>query len=221
MWGVGGGGLTSDSLLLLRVNGEEEERDGRKLRLVASASSLRLLVLLADALLPAVFPLVVPVAVGGVKDAAGQRYRGQILLGDAALPQVRLAWHGRGLRPAVRNVVGAVGRGVVMRKRPVGVAVQPGVGVSVGVWVMGVGVGVGVGVRGGAAVVERADLVHRVHLGPAVVDVQIRRRQVLVGGGPHVTGEGLQGVVPDGPGLWILAPEVTLAQRGNPAAGAA
>lgn len=178
--------------------------------------------LLADALLPGVFPLVVPVAVGGVEDAAGQRYRWQLLLGDAALPQVRLRWHGRRLRPAVRDVVGAVGRSVVMRERPVGVAVHPGVGVSVGVLVLvRMGVGVGVGVRGGAAVVEWADLVHGVDLWPAVVDVQIRRRQVLIRGGPHVTGKRLQGVVPDGPGFWILAPEVTLAQRGNPAAGAA
>lgn len=175
--------------------------------------------LLADALLPGVFPLVVPVAVGGVEDAAGQRYGWQLLLGDAALPQVRLRWHGRRLRPAVRDVVGAVGRGMVIREWPMGVAVHPRVGVGVGVLVR-MGVGVGVGVRGRAAVVERADLVHGVDL-PPVVDVQIRRRQVLVRGGPHVTGEWLQGIVPDGPGFWILAPEVTLAQRGHPAAGAA
>lgn len=176
--------------------------------------------LLADALLPGVFPLLVPVAVGGVEDAAGQRDGGQLLLRDAALPQVRLRWHGRRLRPAVRDVVGAVGRGVVMRERAVGVAVHPRVGVGVGVLVR-MGVGVGVGVRGRAAVVERADLVHGVDLWPPVVDVQVRRRQVLVRGGPHMTGEGLQGIVPDGPGFWILAPEVTLAQRGHPAAGAA
>lgn len=176
--------------------------------------------LLADALLPGVFPLVVPVAVGRVEDAAGQWYRWQLLLGDAALPQVRLAWHRWRLRPAVRDVVGAVGRSVVMRERPVGVAVHPGVGVSVGVLVL-VRMRVGVGVRGRAAVVERADLVHGVDLWPAVVDVQIRRRQVLVRGGPHVTGKWLQGVVPDGPRFGILAPKVTLAQRGNPTAGAA
>lgn len=176
--------------------------------------------LLADALLPGVFPLVLPVAVGGVEDAAGQRYRRQLLLGDAALPQVGLRGHRRGLRPAVGHVVGAVGWSVVMRERPVGVAVHPwvGVGVSVGVLVL---VRVGVGVRGRAAVVERADLVHAVELWPAIVDVQIRRRQVLVRGGPHVTGKWLQGVVPNGPRFWILAPEVTLTQRGHPAAGAA
>lgn len=189
---------------------------------MASASSLRLLVLLADALLPGVFPLVVPVAVGGVEDAAGQRDGGQLLLGDAALPQVGLGRHGRRLRPAVRDVVGPVGRSVVVGERPVRVAVHPRVAVTVGVLVLvRVGVGVGVGVRGGAAVVERADLVHGVDLRPAVVDVQVRRGQVLVGGGPHVTGKRLQGVVPDGPRFWVLAPEVTLAQRGNPAAGAA
>lgn len=180
--------------------------------------------LLADALLPGVFPLLVPVAVGGVEDAAGQRDGGQLLLGDAALPQVRLRRHGRRLRPAVRDVVGPVGRSVVVRERPVGVAVHPRVAVTVGVLVLVLvlmGVGVGVGVRGGAAVVERADLVHRVDLWPAVVDVQVRRGQVVVGGGPHVTGKRLQGVIPDGPGFWVLAPEVALAQRGNSAAGAA
>lgn len=199
-----------------------KKRGARKLSLVASAASLRLLVLLADALLPGVLPLVVPVGVGRVEDAAGQRDRGQLLFGDTALPQVRLGWHHRRLRPAVRDVVGAVGRSVVMRERPVGVAVHPRVGVGVGVLVLvWMEVGVGVGVRGRAAVVERADLVHGVDLWSPVVDVQIRRRQVLVGGGPHVTGKWLQGVVPDGPGVWILAPEVALAQRGNPAAGAA
>lgn len=178
--------------------------------------------LLADALLPGVFPLVLPVAVGGVEDAAGQWYRGQLLLGDAALPQVGLRGHRRRLRPAVGHVVGAVGRSVVMRERPVGVAVHPwvGVAVSVGVLVL-VLVRVGVGVRGGAAVVERTDLVHAVELWAAIVDVQIRRRQVLVRGGPHVTGKWLQGVVPNGPRFWILAPEVALTQRGHPAAGAA
>lgn len=191
---------------------------------MASASSLRLLVLLVDALLPGVFPLVLPVAVGGVEDAAGQRYRRQLLLGDAALPQVGLRRHGRGLRPAVGDVVGAVDRSVVMRERPVGVAVHPrvGVGVSVGVLVLVlVLVQVGVRVRGGVPVVERADLVHGVDLWPAVVDVQIRRRHVVVRGGPHVTGKWLQGVVPNGPRFWILAPEVALTQRGHPAAGAA
>lgn len=180
--------------------------------------------LLADALLPGVFSLVLPVAVGGVEDAAGQWYRRQLLLGDAALPQVGLRGHRRRLRPAVGHVVGAVGRSVVMRERPVRVAVHPwvGVGVSVGVGVLVlVLVRVGVGVRGGAAVVERTDLVHAVELWPAIVDVQIRRRQVLVRGGPHVTGKWLQGVVPNGPRFWILAPEVTLTQRGHPAAGAA
>lgn len=172
--------------------------------------------LLADALLPGVFPLVLPVAVRGVEDPAGQRdgLRRQLLLGDAALSQVGFGRHGWRLRPAVRDVVRAVSGSVVVRWWPVGVAVHPRVGV-------GVRMRVGVRVRGGAAVVERADRVHGVDLWSAIVDVQVGRGQVLVGGGPQVTGERLQGVAPDGPGVRILASEVTLAQRGNPAAGAA
>lgn len=172
--------------------------------------------LLADALLPGVFALVLPVAVRGVEDPAGQRngLRLQLLLRDAALSQVGFRWHGWRLRPAVRDVVRPVSGSVVVRRRPVGVAVQPGVGVSVGMWV-------GVRVRGGAAVVEGADLVHGVDLWSAVVDVQVGRGQVLVRGRPQVTGKRLQGIVPDGARFWILASEVTLAQRGNPTAGAA
>lgn len=172
--------------------------------------------LLADALLPGVFPLVFPVAMRGVEDPAGQRngLRRQVLLRDAALSQVGFRWHGWRLRPAVRNVVRAVSGSVVVRWRPVGVAVQPGVGVSVRMRV-------GVRVRGGATVVEGADRVHGVNLWSAVVDVQVGRGQVLVRGGPQMTGKRLQGVVPDGAGVWILASEVTLTQRGNTAAGAA
>lgn len=172
--------------------------------------------LLADALLPGVLPLVLPVAVRGVEDPAGQRdgLRRQLLLGDAALSQVGFGRHGWRLRPAVRDVVRAVSGSVVVRRRAVGVAVQAGVGVSVGMRV-------GVRVRGGAAVVEGADLVYGVHLWSAVVDVQVGRGQVLVRGGPQVTGKRFQGIVPDGAGVWILTSEVTLTQRGHPAAGAA
>lgn len=183
---------------------------------IAAASSLCLLVLLADALLPGVLPLVLPVAVRGVEDPAGQRdgLRRQLLLGDAALSQVGFRRHGRRLRPAVGDVVRAVSGSVVVRRRAVGVAVQAGVGVSVGMRV-------GVRVRGGAAVVEGADLVYGVHLWSAVVDVEVGRGQVLVRGGPQVTGKRFQGVVPDGARFRILASEVTLTQRGHPAAGAA
>lgn len=172
--------------------------------------------LLADALLPGMFPLILPVAVRGVEDPAGERdgLRRQLLLGDAALSQVGFGRHSRRLRPAVRDVVGTVSGNVVVRWRSVGVAVHPRVGMSVGVWV-------GVGVRSGAAVVEGADLVHRVDLWSAVVDVQVGRGQVLIGGGPQVTGKRLQGIVPDGARFWILASEVTLTQGGNPTAGAA
>ncbi len=172
--------------------------------------------LLADALLPGVFPLVLPVAVRGVEDPAGQRdgLRRQVLLGDAALSQVGFRGHGWRLRPAVRDVVRAVSGSVVVRRRPVGVAVQPRVSVSVRMRV-------GVRVRGGAAVVEGADRVHGVDLWAAVVDVQVGRGQVLVRGGPQVTGKRLQGIVPDGARVWILASEVALTQRGDPAAGAA
>ena len=162
------------------------------------------------------FPLILPVAVRRVEDAAGERdgLRRQLLLRDAALSQVGFGRHGGRLRPAVGDVVRAVSGNVVVRRRSVGVAVHPRVGMSMGVWV-------GVGVRGGAAVVERADLVHGVDLRSAVVDVQVGRGQVLLGGGPQVTGKRLQGVVPDGARFWILASEVTLTQRGNPTAGAA
>ncbi len=162
------------------------------------------------------FPLVLPVAMRGVEDPAGQRdgLRRELLLRDAALSQVGLGRHGWRLRPAVRDVVRAVWWSVVVRRRPVGVAVHPRVGVSVGMWV-------GVRVRGRAAVVEGADLVHGLHLWAAVVDVQVGRGQVLVRGRPQVTGKRLQSVIPDGAGVWILASEVTLTQRGNSAAGAA
>lgn len=85
-----------------------------------ASSSLRLLMLLADALLPGVFALLLPVAVGGgeVKDPAGQGdgLRGELLLRDAALPQVGLRGHGRRLRSAVGDVVGGV---VVRSRKPV------------------------------------------------------------------------------------------------------
>lgn len=114
--------------------------------------------LLADALLPRMLPLLLPVAVGGVEDSAGQwnGLRWEFLLGDAALSQVGFGWHGWGLRPAVRDVVRPMCGYVVVRRWPVGVAVQPRVGVSMGM-------GVSVWVRGGAAVVEGADWVHGVH----------------------------------------------------------
>lgn len=172
--------------------------------------------LLADALLPGVFALVLPVAMRGVEDPAGQRngLRRQLLLGDAALSQVGLRWHSWRLRPAVRDVVRTMTGSMVVRRWPVGVALQPGVGVSVGMRV-------GVWVRGGAAVVEGADLVHGVDLGSTVVDVQVGRGQVLIRGGPQMTGKRLQGIIPDGTRFWVLASEVTLTQRGNPTAGAA
>ena len=182
----------------------------------SSSSSLRLLVLLADALLPGVFALVLPVAVRRVEDPAGQRdgLGGQLLLRDAALPQVGFGRHSWGLRPAVRDVVRAVDGSVVVRRRPVGMAVQPRVGVSMRVWVV-------VRVRGGAAVMEGAHRVHRVDLWSAVVDVQVGGGQVLVRWGPQVAGKRLQGVVPDGARVWILTSVVTLTQGGHAAAGAA
>lgn len=97
--------------------------------------------LLADTLLPSVFPLVLSVAVRGVEDPAGQRdrLRCQLLLRDATLSQVRFRRHGWRLRPAVRDVVRAMSGNVVVRRWPVGVALQPRVGMSVrvqvGVWV--------------------------------------------------------------------------------------
>lgn len=97
--------------------------------------------LLTDALLPSVFPLVLPVAVRRVEDPAGEwdRLRCQLLLGDAALSQVRFRRHSWRLRPAVRDVVRAVGGGVVVRRWSVRVAIHPRVGMSVrvqvGVWV--------------------------------------------------------------------------------------
>lgn len=116
--------------------------------------------LLADALLPGVFHLVLPVAVRGVEDPAGQwdGLRLQLLLGDAALSQVGFRRHGWRLRPAIGDVMRAVSGCVVVRLRPVGVAVQPRVGVSVRMRV-----GVRVRVRGGAAVVEGTDRVHGVN----------------------------------------------------------
>ena len=94
--------------------------------------------LLADALLPGVFPLVFTVAVRGVEDPAGQRdgLRRKVLLWDAALSQVGFGRHGWRLRPAVRDVVGAVSGSVVVGRGPVGVAVQSRVGVSVRVLVV-------------------------------------------------------------------------------------
>lgn len=97
--------------------------------------------LLTDALLPGVLDLVLPVAVRGVEDPAGQwnGLRLQLLLRNAALSQVGFRWDGWRLRPAIGDVMRTVGGCMVMRRRPVGVAVHPGVGVSmrvrVGVWV--------------------------------------------------------------------------------------
>lgn len=77
--------------LLLRLSadkgGEEKEKKALAENIAGASSSLGLLVLLADALLPGVLPLVLPVAVRGVEDPAGQRdwLSGQLLLGDAAL----------------------------------------------------------------------------------------------------------------------------------------
>lgn len=85
--------------------------------------------LLADALLPGVFPLLLPVAVGGVEDPPGQGdgLGRELLLWDAALSQVGLGRHSGRLGPAVRDVVGVGGPVdgcvVVRRRRPVGVAV--------------------------------------------------------------------------------------------------
>ena len=105
-------------------------------------SSWCLLMLLADALLPGMLALLLPVAVGRVEDPPGQGdgLGDQLLLGDAALPQVRLRGHARGLGPAVRDVVGAV-------ERCVGVGGTMGVGVQP--HRLGVGMRVGVGVRVG------------------------------------------------------------------------
>lgn len=126
--------------------------------------------LLADALLPGVFPLVLPVAVRRVEDPAGQRngLRRQLLLGDAALPQVGFRRHSWRLRPAVRDVVRTMTGSMVVRRWPMGVSLHPRVGVSMWMWVC-------VWVRGGAAVVEWTDLVHRVDLGSTIVDVQVGR----------------------------------------------
>lgn len=126
--------------------------------------------LLADALLPGVFPLVLPVAVRRVEDPAGQRngLRRQLLLGDAALPQVGFRRHSWRLRPAVRDVVRTMTGSMVVRRWPMGVSLHPRVGVSM--WMR-----VCVWVRGRAAVVEWTDLVHRVDLGSTIVDVQVGR----------------------------------------------
>lgn len=79
--------------------------------------------------------LVLPVAVRGVEDPAGQRdgLRLQLLLGDATLSQVGFRRHGWRLRPAIGDVMRAVSGCVVVWRQPVGVAVQTGMGVSV--WV--------------------------------------------------------------------------------------
>lgn len=170
--------------------------------------------LLADALLPGVFARVLSVAVGGVEDPARQ-WDGlgrQLFLGDAALPQVGFGGHGRWLGPAVGDVVRAVSRDVVVGGWPMSVAVKPRVAVSVRVRVR-------VGCR--VAVMEGPNRVHGVDFRSAVVHVQIGRGQVLIRGGPQVTGKRLQGVVPDGTRIRILTSKVTLAQRGDSTAGAA
>lgn len=53
------------------------------------------------------------------------------------------------------------------------------------------------------------------------MEVQVGGGQVLVGGGPQVAGEGLQGVVPDWTGLRVLTSVVALTQGGDAAAGTA
>lgn len=68
---------------------------------------------------------------------------------------------------------------------------------------------------------ERANRVHGIDFWSAVVDVQVRRSQILIRRGPEVTRKRLHGIIPDRARVWILAPKVTLAQRGNPTAGAA
>lgn len=68
---------------------------------------------------------------------------------------------------------------------------------------------------------EGANRVHGVDLWSAIVDVQVGRSQVLIRRGPQVTRKRLQGIVPNWARVWILAPKVTLTQRGNPTAGAA
>lgn len=170
--------------------------------------------LLADALLPGVFPGVLPVAVGGVEDPAGQRdglWR-QLLLWDAALSQIGFGGHGWRLWSAVRDVVRAVSGNVVVGGWTMGMAVKPRVGVSVRVCVW---------VRRRVAVMEGPNRVHGVNFWSAVVHVQVGGGQVLVRGGPQVTGKRLQGVIPDGTGIRILTSKVTLTKRRNTAASAA
>lgn len=68
---------------------------------------------------------------------------------------------------------------------------------------------------------EGANWVHGVDFWSAVVDVQVGRCQILIRRGPKVTGKRLHGITPDRARVRILAPKVTLTQRGNPTAGAA
>lgn len=174
--------------------------------------------LLADALLPGVFPHILSVAVGGVEDPAGQRdgLGRQLFLWDTALPQVGLRGHGRRLGPAVGDVVRAVSRNVVVWGWPMSMAVKPRVGVSVRVCVW-----VGVRVRCRVAVMEGPNWVHGVDFRSTIVHVQVRRGQVLIRGGPQVIGKRLQGIIPDGTRIRILTSKVTLAQRGDTTAGTA
>lgn len=93
--------------------------------------------LLTDALLPGMFALLFPVAMRGMEDPAGERdgLRWQVLLGNAAFSQVGFGGHSWRLRPAVRDVMRAMSRSMVVRWWPMGVAVEPRVGMCVRVWV--------------------------------------------------------------------------------------
>lgn len=53
------------------------------------------------------------------------------------------------------------------------------------------------------------------------MEVQIGRGQILVRRGPQVTGKWLQGIIPDGARVRILASKVALTQGGNTTAGTA
>lgn len=191
---------------LLTVQRKERRQNSSNWNLAETSLLLSFLVLLTDALLPCVFPLVLSVAMRWVEDPARQwnGLRRQLLLGNAALSQVGLGGHGWRLRPAVRNVMRAVGGSVVMRRHSVGVAVHPEVGVSVRVLVC-----VQMGSR--AAVMERPDRVHGVDFRTTVVNVQVGGGQVLLGGRPQVTGKRLQGIIPNRTRIGILTSKVALA----------
>lgn len=200
----------------MQMKGRRQGEESSNWNTTGDSSSLRFLMLLTDALLPGMLSLVFPVAVRGVEDPTGQwdGLRLQLLLRDAALSQVGFRWDSWRLRPTIGDVVRTVSGCMVMRRRPMGVAVHPGMRMSmrVGVWVW---------VWGGAAVVKWTDWVHGVNFWSAIVDVQIRRGHVLLRRGPQVARKRLQGIIPDRARIWILASEVTLAQGRNTTAGAA